>query len=342
MTSRILVPWALPEAGREVLKKSKLRVTYLHGPGGELPTLEELVQAVKEADVVLPRGTQLVPREVLVANPALRGVANHGVGYDSVDVVSATELGIPVTNTPDILTETTADLAWGLLIATTRKIPQTHHFTVSGKFTAPVGHPFMGMDIGPGGSNRPKVLGIIGFGRIGRAVMRRSKGFRMKVVAYDPPLRQMIEKTRGVEYRELHELLKESDFVTLHCPLTKETRHLIGRSELELMKPTAILINASRGPVVDETALVSVLKERKIFGAGLDVYEKEPQLTPGLAELENVVLLPHVGSLTQDTRNQMAIVAAKNAVAMAKKKKPRNLVNPEVLNRQEYLQKVSV
>ncbi len=339
MISRILVPWALPEAGREILRKSKLRITYLHGPAGELPTLEELVQAVKEADVVLPRGTQPVPREVLVANPALRGVANHGVGYDSVDVGSATELGIPVTNTPEILTETTADLAWGLLIATARRIPQTHTFTVSGRFTGPVGHPFMGMDISPGGSNRPKVLGIIGFGRIGRAVMRRSKGFRMKVIAYDPPLREVVEKTRGVEYRQLHELLKESDFVTLHCPLTKETRHLIGKSELELMKPTAVLINASRGPVVDEMALVSALKEKKIFGAGLDVYEKEPQLAPGLAGLENVVLLPHIGSLTQETRNQMAILAAKNAVAMAKKKKPRNLVNPEVLNRPEYLQK---
>jgi len=341
MASRILVPWALPEAGREILRKSKLRVTYLHGPAAELPTLPELIDAVKEADVVLPRGTQPVPREVLVANPGLRGVANHGVGYDSVDVVSATELGIPVTNTPEILTETTADLAWGLLIATARKIPQTHNFVISGKFTGPVGHPFMGMDISPGGSNRPKVLGIIGFGRIGRAVMRRSKGFRMKVIAYDPPLREMIEKTGGVEYRELPELLKESDFVTLHCPLTKETRHLIGKSELELMKPTAILINASRGPVVDETALVSVLKEKKIFGAGLDVYEREPQLAPGLAELENVVLLPHIGSLTEETRNQMAIVAAKNAVAMAKKKKPRHLVNPEVLTRPEYLRKVS-
>jgi len=341
MASRILVPWDLPESGREVLSKSKLSITYLHGPAGELPTSEELIQAVKEADVVLPRGTQPVAREVLVANPALRGVANHGVGYDSVDVMTATELGIPVTNTPEVLTETTADLAWALLMATARKVPQTHNFTASGRFTGPVGHPFMGMDIGPGGSNRPKVLGIIGFGRIGRAVMRRSKGFRMKVIAYDPPLREMIEKTRGVQYRELHGLLKESDFVTIHCPLTKETRHLIGRSELELLKPTAILINTSRGPVVDETALVSVLKEKRIFGAGLDVYEKEPQLTPGLVELENVVLLPHIGSLTRDTRNQMAIVAAKNAVAMAKKKKPRNLVNPEVLSRREYLKKVS-
>ena len=341
MASRILVPWALVENGREVFKKSKLRVTYLHGPAGELPALEELVKAVKEADVVLPRGTQPVPREVLVANPALRGVANYGVGYDNIDVGLATELGIQVTNTPEVLTETTADLAWALLMATARKIPQTHNFIVSGRFTGPVGRPFMGMDIAPGGSNRPKVLGIIGFGRIGRAVMRRSKGFRMKVIAYDPPMRELIEKIRGVEYRELHELLKESDFVTIHCPLAKETHHLIGRSELELLKATAILINTSRGPVVDEMALVSVLKEKRIFGAGLDVYEKEPQLAPGLAELENVVLLPHIGSLTEDTRNQMAIVAVKNAVAMAKKKKPRNLVNPEVLNRQEYLQKVS-
>jgi len=341
MASRILVPWALVESGREILRRSKLGVTYLHGSAGELPTLEELVKAVKEADVVLPRGTQRVPREVLVANPALRGVANYGVGYDNIDVGSATELGIPVTNTPEVLTETTADLAWVLLMAAARKVPQTHNFTVSGRFTGPVGPPFMGIDIGPGGSNRPKVLGIIGFGRIGRAVMRRSRGFRMKVIAYDPPLREMIEKTQGVEYRELHELLKESDFVTIHCPLTKETHHLIGRSELELLKPTAILINTSRGPVVDEMVLVSALKEKRIFGAGLDVYEKEPQLAPGLAELENVVLLPHIGSLTQDTRNQMAIVAAKNAVAMAKKKKPRNLVNLEVLDRPEYLQKMS-
>src|SRR5512136_2548486 len=152
MASKILVPWALPEAGREILKKSKLRVTYLHGPGGELPTLEELVGAVKEADVVLPRGTQPVPREVLVANPALRGVANHGVGYDSVDVGSATELGIPVTNTPEILTETTADLAWGLLIATARWVPQAHNYTLSGEWKAVGGRTFMGLDIGPGGS----------------------------------------------------------------------------------------------------------------------------------------------------------------------------------------------
>jgi len=227
-----------------------------------------------------------------------------------------------------------------LLMATARKVPQAHHYTLSGEWKGAGGKSFMGQDIGPGGSNRPKVLGIIGFGRIGQAVMRRSRGFKMKVIAYDPPVKEVIKKRRGVEYRELDQLLKESDFVTLHCPSTKETHHLIGEKELALMKPTAILINTSRGPVVDEKALVSVLKEGKIAGAGLDVYEHEPELTPGLSELENVVLLPHIGSATQDTREQMAVVAAKNAVAMLKGKRPYTIVNPEVLESEVYLRKL--
>jgi len=198
----------------------------------------------------------------------------------------------------------------------------------------------MGLDTGPGGSNKPKVLGIIGFGRIGQAVMRRSRGFKMKVIAYDPLKKEEILKMRGVEYRELDDLLRESDFVTIHCNLTKETYHLIGKRELDLMKPTAILINASRGPVIDERALVSALKKGKIAGAGLDVYEKEPMLSPGLAKLENVVLLPHIGSATADTRGQMAVLAAKNAVAMLKRKKSPNIVNPEVLDSPQYLRRI--
>jgi len=340
MSKRILVPWAMPEIGKEVLKKSKAEVTFLHGPKGELPNLKELMEAAQKADVLIPRGTQAIPRKVMMVNPNLRGIANYGVGYDNIDVVSATELGIPVTNTPGVLTETTADLAWALLMTTARKIPQAHNYTLSGQWRGPGGKVFMGQDIGPGGSNRPKVLGIIGFGRIGQAVMRRSRGFKMKGVAYDPFMKQVIEQTRGVEYRELDDLLKESDFVTLHCPLTKETHHLIGKGELDLMKPTAILINTSRGPVVDEKALVSALKKGKIAGAGLDVYEKEPKLSPGLSKLENVVLLPHIGSLTKDTREQMAVVAAKNAIAMLRGKRPPNIVNPEVFESPEYLQKL--
>ena len=162
----------------------------------------------------------------------------------------------------------------------------------------------------------------------------------MKVIAYDPLIKETIEMTKGVEYRELDDLLRESDFVTLHCPLTKETHHLIGEREFDLMKPTAILINTSRGPVVDEKVLVSALKKGRIAGAGLDVYEEEPKLAPGLLKLDNVVLLPHIGSATQDTRGQMAVLAAKNAVMMLKGKRPPNIVNPEVFESSKYLRRL--
>ena len=340
MPRRILVPWAMPEIGREVLKKAKVETIFIHGPKGELPSLDELIKAVKNVDVLIPRGTQPVPRKVIMANPNLRGIANYGVGYDNIDVRAASEFGIPVTNTPGVLSETTADLAWALLMATARKVPQGHNYTLTGQWKGPGGKTFMGQDIGPGGSNKPKVLGIIGLGRIGQAVMRRSRGFKMKVIAYDPPLKETIEKMKGVECRELDDLLRESDFVTLHTPLTRETHHLIGKKELDLMKPTAILINTSRGPVVDEKALVSSLKKGKIAGAGLDVYEKEPRLYPGLAKLENVVLLPHIGSATMDTRGQMAVVAVKNAITMLRGKRPKNIVDPEVFKSPEYLRRV--
>jgi len=340
MSRKILVPWAMPEIGKGVLKKGKVETIFIHGPKGELPTLHELAKAVKTADVLIPRGTQPVPKKVIMANPKLRGIANYGVGYDNIDVRAASEFGIPVTNTPGVLTETTADLAWTLLMATARKVPQGHNYTLTGQWKGPGGKAFMGQDIGPGGSNKPKVLGIIGLGRIGQAVMRRSRGFKMKVIAYDPPIKKIIQRMKGVQYRELHDLLKESDFVTLHTPLTRETHHLIGERELGLMKPTAILINTSRGPVVDEKALVSALKKGRIAGVGLDVFEKEPRLYPGLSKLENVVLLPHIGSATQDTRGQMAVVAAKNAMTMLRGKRPKNIVNPEVFKSPGYLRRV--
>jgi glyoxylate reductase len=330
----------MPEIGREVFKKAKVEAIYFYGRAGNSPGPKELMDAVSQADVLLPRTAQAITRKVMEVNTRLLGIANYGVGFNNIDVVSATDLGIPVTNTPDVLTETTADLAWTLLMATARRVPQGHEFARSGKWERMPGTIIWGLDIGPGGSNQPKVLGIIGFGRIGRAVMRRSRGFKMKVVAHDPYLEGTIRKTRGVDYRDLHDLLKESDFVTLHCPLNNETYRLIGKDELELMKSNAILINTSRGPVVDEKALVSALKKGKIAGAGLDVFEKEPRLNPGLAKLNNVVLLPHIGSATQDTRGMMAVVAARNAVAMLKGKKPRNLVNPKVLESPEYQRRI--
>jgi len=339
MSQRIAVTLPLPEAAKELLRKSKAAVSYIHGPKGERPTLKELIERVQEADVLLVPAALSVPKQVVTANPDLLGIANIGVGYNNIDVASANKLGIPVTNTPGVVTESTADLTWILLMATARKIPLVHNFTATGQWKGPLGKELMGLDISPGGSNSPKVLGIIGFGNIGQAVMRRSRGFRMKVLAFDPPMREVIEKKRGVEYRELHELLRESDFVTLHCPMTEETRHIIGTAELDLMKPTAILINASRGPVVDEKALVVALKKKKIYGAGLDVFENEPRLSPGLAKLDNVVLVPHIGTATEDTRVQMAIVAVRNAIDMVKGKRPANIVNSSVLESARYLRK---
>ena len=186
---RILVLLTMPEIGKKVLSKSKAEIAFLHGPRGELPTLREVMEGVRKAEVLLPSALVPIPKEVLMGNPNLRGIANYGVGYNNIDVVSATELGIPVTNTPGVLTETTADLAWALLMATARKIPQAHNHTASGQWKGPGGKSFMGWDIGPGGSNTPKILGIIGFGKIGKAVMRRSRGFKMKVRAYDPPMK---------------------------------------------------------------------------------------------------------------------------------------------------------
>ena len=336
MTRKILVSWALPEIGREVLRKARVEAIYVHVARGRASSPKEFMKRLVEADVLLPRTAHAISRGLMTINPKLRGIANYGVGFNNIDVRSATELGIPVTNTPDVLTETTADLAWALLMATARKIPQGHMFVRSGDWEKFPDKILWGLDIGPGGSNTPKVLGIIGFGRIGRAVMRRSRGFKMKVMAYDPYLKGTINTIKGVEYQELHNLLKQSDFVTIHTPLTQDTHHLIGKEELDLMKSNATLINTSRGPVVDEKALVSALKKRKIGAAGMDVFEKEPKLAPGLAKLDNVVLLPHIGSATEDTRGQMAVVAAKNAVAMLKGKRPLNIVNPEVLESREY------
>jgi len=196
------------------------------------------------------------------------------------------------------------------------------------------------MDVSPGGSGKPKTFGIVGFGRIGQAVLKRAKGFDMRVLAYDPFQKEEIDQTEGVEYRELADLLQESDFITLHAALSKETHHLIGEKELSLMKPTAFLVNASRGPIIDEKALVKALQERRIAGAGLDVYENEPDLTPGLMECENVVLLPHLGSASRETRDKMATMAAMNALSLLKKKRAADTVNPEVYETETYHRRI--
>jgi glyoxylate reductase len=280
--------------------------------------------------------TEPIDREVMEANPSLRGIAQFAVGYDNIDVETATELGIPVSNTPGVLTDTTADLTWALLLAASRNIVSGDRYMRGGNYKLWGPNLLLGEDASPGGDGRRKVLGILGFGRIGQAVARRAIGFDMRILAYDPYAREAIEADEQVEWAELDELLEASDFVTIHTLLSDETRHLISTAELDKMKPTAYLVNAARGPIVDEAALVEALRAHKIAGAGLDVYEREPKMEPGLAELENTVLLPHLGSASRGTRDKMASMAATNAVAMLRGERAPNCVNAEVYESAAY------
>lgn len=337
----IFVTRRIPEPGLEMLRSSGSRVTVFQEEEDKGLTREELLDGVRSCDVLLSLLTEPIDREALEANDALLGVAQMSVGFDNVDVTSATSLGIPVGNTPGVLTETTADLAWALLMATARRIPESHEYQVAGRYKLWGPNLFTGLDVGPGASGRRKVLGVVGYGRIGRAVVRRSVGFDMDVLAYDPYSREAIEDDPVVEWADLPELLKKSDFVSLHTLLNEETRHLIGEAELRRMKPTAILINTSRGPVVDEEALVRALQQGWIEAAGLDVYEDEPAMKPGLAELPNVVLLPHIASASHDTRGRMAEMAAANALAFLHGVPGPTTVNPQVYHGDAYRKRVA-
>jgi lactate dehydrogenase-like 2-hydroxyacid dehydrogenase len=332
---KIFVTRLIPEAGLDILRK-EAEVNVWPGPEDAGPEKKEIIRGVKQADVLLSLLTEPIDREVMEANPRLLGIALYAVGFNNIEVKAATDLGLPVSNTPGVLTDTTADMAWALIMAVARNIVQGHDYMKAGRYKIWGPKLLLGGDVSPGGSGEPKTLGIVGFGRIGQAVWQRSKGFNMRVVAYDPPLREFIEKTEGVAYRELPDLLRESDFVTLHVNLTPETRHIIGPQELNLMKQTAYLINTSRGPAIDEAALVSALKQGQIAGAGLDVYENEPQMAAGLAECDNAVLLPHLASASRETRDKMATMAATNALAFLKGEQAPNTVNPEVYETAAY------
>jgi glyoxylate reductase len=290
-------------------------------------TKEELLEKVRGRDGILCCLTERIDAEVLDAASGVKGIANMAVGYDNIDVKAATARGIPVSNTPRVLTDATADLAWALLFSAARRIIPADQYTRAGSFRAWGPMMFLGGDI------TGKTLGIIGAGRIGTAMALRSKGFGMKVLYHDPVSNPVLERELAAQRVGLEELLRRSDFVSLHVNLTSETRHLIGERELGLMKPRAYLINTSRGPVVDEEALVKALRERRIGGAGLDVYEAEPRLAAGLAELDNAVLLPHIGSATIATRTKMATMAAENLLAMLRGDKPPNCINPDVYHR---------
>lgn len=289
-------------------------------------TKPELLSKVKEKDAVLCMLNDVIDAEVLeAAGSRCRIIANYAVGYNNIDIAEATRRKIIVTNTPGVLTDATADLAWALLFSAARRVPESDRYTREGKFKGWAPTLFLGRDI------TGKTLGIIGAGRIGQSFASKSAGFSMKILYTGNSPKPEFEKSCGAVFSDLETLLKESDFVSLHVPLTPSTKHMIGERELRLMKKTAILINTARGPVVDEAALVRALKEGWIWGAGLDVYENEPLLEPGLAGLDNAVLLPHTGSATVETRGNMGMIAARNIIAVFEGSRPETCVNPEVL-----------
>jgi glyoxylate reductase len=324
---KALVTAAIPDVGLKILRaECEVEVN----PYGRSFTPRELQQWARGKDGVLCLLNDQINRDFLMANPQLKIVSNYAVGYNNIDLAAATACGVMVTNTPGVLTETTADLAWTLLMSVARRVVEGDGLIRAGKEWEWGPTAFLGRDI------HHKTLGIVGFGRIGQAVARRARGFDMSVIYYSrTPLPAVEEKRLGVTYRSLDQLLGEADYISLHVPLTAETKHLIGERELNLMKPEAVLVNTARGPVIDEAALVEALRQSKIAGAGLDVYEKEPEVNPGLLGLNNVVLLPHVGSATVNTRNKMAELAALNLLVALRGQRPPHLLNPAVLPQED-------
>ena len=290
-------------------------------------TKQEVIDGVQNADGLICLLNDNIDQEIITSGPNLRVVANFAVGYNNIDVEAATLRGLPVTNTPGVLTDSTADMAWALLMDAARRVSEGDRMVRTGQWAGWGPLQLLGADI------TGSTLGIIGFGRIGQAVAKRARGFEMRICYWNRTrLSKEQEAAFGVEYLPMNELLSESDFVSVHVALNESTRHLIGAKEFEVMKPSACLINTARGPVVDEGALVTALKQGDIASAGLDVYEQEPLLEPGLYDLENVVLAPHLGSATIGTRTKMGNMAVENCLMACSGQRPTNLVNPEIYN----------
>ncbi len=284
-------------------------------------TKKELMEKVKTADILICLLKDNIDKDVIDAGKNLKGICNYAVGYNNIDVNYATQKGIIVTNTPGVLTETTADLAWALLMATARRIVEADNFVRNGKFTGWQATLLLGNDI------YGKTLGIIGAGRIGTATAKRALGFDMKILYHSNHKNDFLETELNAKKVNLETLLKNSDFVSLHLPLTPKTHHLITKNEFAMMKKTAIIINTARGAIIKEKDLVNALKNKTIAGAGLDVFEFEPKITEELLEMQNVVLAPHIGSASKETREKMAEITAQAAIDISNGKIPDNSVN---------------
>jgi len=319
----IYITSEIPEKGLEILKKEfKIKSNN----SGKSLSKNELISEAKKADAILPLLSDEIDSKVMDELENLKVIANYAVGYNNIDVKAATKRNIIVTNTPDVLTETTADLTWGLLLAVARRIVETDKILRNGKFEGWAPKLLLGNEV------NHKTLGIIGLGRIGKAVAKRAQGFNMKVL-YNKRNRldEKKEESLNVEYREFEKILKEADYISINTPLNESTYHLFSTKEFSLMKDDSILINTGRGPIINEKELVKALKNKEIGGAGLDVYENEPEVEEGLLKFENVVLTPHIGSSTYRARNKMAELAAKGAIAGYKRENVPNIVNKELL-----------
>lgn len=323
MKKKILVTRIIPRIGLQILGEKYDLILNER----DLPmTNDEIMAHVGDVVGILCLLTDRIDRVVMEASPGLVGIANYAVGYDNIDIAAATARGIAVSNTPGVLTDATAELAIALMFACARRIPEAERFVRSGAWRGWGPMQFLGADI------TGATLGIVGMGKIGQAVGRRGQGLGMRIVYHEEASGDESVLGFAVRRLSLPELLSVSDFVSLHIPLTEKARHLIGSRELSCMKPTAFIINTSRGQVVDETALADALGSGIIAGAGLDVYEEEPAINPGLLRLDNCVLLPHVGSATTSTRDRMAGTAAENLAAMIEGAEIPNLVNPDYIN----------
>lgn len=316
---RIYITRRIPKPGIDLLIEAGHKVKI--NPWDRPVSREELLAGVKSADGLLCLLTDRIDRKVMDSARNLKVIANYAVGYDNIDVEYARSCGIMVTNTPGVLTNASAELTWALILSVARRVVEADGFLRAGRFRGWAPELFLGMELSG------KILGIIGAGRIGTRVAQISSGFGLKLLYFDHRPNRVLEELGGRRVR-LHTLLKGSDIVSIHLPLTPRTHHLIGEAELALMKPSSILVNTARGAIIDERALYSALKAQRIAGAGLDVYEHEPWVSPKLRRLPNVVLLPHLGSATSKTRTEMAVMAAQSIVDALRGRRPKNLVNP--------------
>ncbi len=323
MRPKIYITRRIPDSGLRLLAET---CDVEINPEDRPLTNSELLAKVRDKDGVLGLLTDRIDREFFAAAACLRGYANYAVGTDNIDLAEATRRRIPVANTPGVLTDATAELAWALLFAVARRVVETDRIMRTGTWTGWGPLQFIGGDI------VGKTLGVLGAGRIGTAMALMSRGFRMPVLYSSSSGRhnKVLEGELGARLVRFDDLLARSDYISIHTPLTPQTRHLFDSRAFARMKPTAYLINTARGPIIKETDLVAALRNGQITGAGLDVYEDEPRMTQGLAELANVVVLPHIGSATVSSRDNMAALAARNLLAMLAGNRPETCLNPEI------------